>query len=117
MKKYPLAGTGTFTAIDINRGKVRWQKKEPPPTVGGATTTAGGLVFVGVSGKGVLRALDPKTGKLFLQHPLGARVDDAASVYSINGKGHVPIATGGSAVPYGGLAGSRATFTASAPNK
>jgi hypothetical protein len=72
---------------------------------------------VGVSGKGVLRALDPKTGKLFLQHPLGARVDDAASVYSINAKEHVLIATGGSAVPYGGLAGSRATFTVSALNK
>ena len=117
LKKYPLAGTGTFTAIDVNSGKIRWQTKEPVPMVGGATTTAGGLVFVGVSGKGVFQALDAKTGSVLWQHPLGARIDDAASVYSINGKEYVLIATGGSAIPYGGLAGSRATFTAFALNK
>jgi alcohol dehydrogenase (cytochrome c) len=112
VKKYPLAYTGTFTAIDVNTGKVRWQKKEPTPMVGGATTTASGLVFVGVSGKGVFQALDANSGKVLWQHALGARIDDAASVYSIDGKEYVLIGTGGSATPFGGLAGSRATFTA-----
>jgi glucose dehydrogenase len=82
LKRYPLAGTGTFTAIDVDTGRIRWQQKEPVAMVGGATTTAGGLVFVGVSGKGVFQALDAKTGKLRWQHALGGRIDDAAGVYS-----------------------------------
>ena len=72
LKKYPLAGTGTFTAIDVSTGKISWQKKEPVAMIGGATTTAGGLVFVGVSGKGLFQALDAKTGKVLRQQGLGA---------------------------------------------
>jgi alcohol dehydrogenase (cytochrome c) len=85
-KKYPLAGTGTFTAIDVNTGKISWQKREPVAVVGGATTTAGGLVFVGVSGKGMFQALDAKTGDVLWQDSLGGRIDDDASVYSIDAR-------------------------------
>jgi alcohol dehydrogenase (cytochrome c) len=121
-KKYPLAGTGTFTAIDVNTGTIRWQKKEPTGMVGGATTTAGGLIFVGVSGKGVFQALDAKTGAVLWQHSLGGRIDDAASVYSIGGKEYVLIASGGTSigggVGWGGIqTPSPATFTAFALDK
>jgi alcohol dehydrogenase (cytochrome c) len=116
-KKYPLSYTGTFTAIDVNTGKIRWQKKEPLPMVGGATTTASGLVFVGVSGKGIFQALDAKSGEVLWQHALGARIDDAASIYSVGGKEYVLIGTGGGWAPFGGLPGSRATFTAFTLNK
>jgi alcohol dehydrogenase (cytochrome c) len=115
-KKYPLAGTGTFTAIDVNTGKIRWDKKEPVAMVGGATTTAGGLVFVGVSGKGFFQALDAKTGNVLWQQSLGGRIDDAASVYSIGGKEYVLIASGGTSIGgpgWGGIeAPTPATFTA-----
>ena len=89
--------------------------------VGGATTTAGGLVFVGVSGKGIFQALDAKTGDVLWQDSLGGRIDDAASVYSINGKEYVLIASGGSPFlgpgtlghgVHGFVAPSPATFTA-----
>ncbi len=115
-KKYPLAGTGTFTAIDVNTGKIRWQKKEPVAMVGGATTTAGGLVFVGVSGKGSFQALDAKTGKVLWQQALHGRIDDAASVYAIGGKEYVLIASGGTSIGGPGWGGieqpTPATFTA-----
>jgi PQQ-dependent dehydrogenase (methanol/ethanol family) len=115
-KKYPLAGTGTFTAIDVNSGKIRWQKKEPVAMVGGASTTAGGLVFVGVSGKGVFQALEAKTGNVLWQHALGGRIDDAASVYSVDGKEYVLISSGGTSIGGPGWGGmespSPATFTA-----
>jgi PQQ-dependent dehydrogenase (methanol/ethanol family) len=115
-KKYPLAGTGTFTAIDVNSGKISWQKKEPVAMVGGASTTAGGLVFVGVSGKGIFQALDAKTADVLWQDSLGGRIDDAASVYSIDGKEYVLIASGGSTLIGAGTGGmeapSAATFTA-----
>jgi alcohol dehydrogenase (cytochrome c) len=122
-KKYPLAGTGTFTAIDVNSGRIRWQKKEPTAMIGGATTTAGGLVFVGVSGKGAFQAVDAKTGAVLWQYSLGGRIDDAASVYSVNGKEYVLIASGGTslgggATNWGGIANpSPATFTAFALDK
>jgi PQQ-dependent dehydrogenase (methanol/ethanol family) len=115
-KKFPLAGTGTFTAIDTATGKIRWQKKEPVAMVGGATTTAGGLVFVGVSGKGLFQALDAKTGSVLWQQALGGRIDDAASIYSIGGKQYVLIASGGTSIGGPGWGGIQqptpATFTA-----
>jgi alcohol dehydrogenase (cytochrome c) len=116
VKKYKLAGTGTFTAIDVNTGKIRWQKKEPVAMVGGATTTAGGLVFVGVSGKGSFQALDAKTGKVLWQNSVGGRIDDGPSVYSIDGKQYVLIASGGTSLGGPGWGGiekpTPATFTA-----
>jgi alcohol dehydrogenase (cytochrome c) len=117
-KKLPRAvtGTGTFTAIDVETGKIRWQNKEPVAMIGGATTTAGGLVFVGISGKGLFRALDAKTGRVLWQQALGGRIDDAASVYSIDGKQYVLISSGGSSLIGAGTGGfegpSPATFTA-----
>jgi quinoprotein glucose dehydrogenase len=84
--------------------------------VGGATTTAGGLVFVGVSGKGLFQALDAKTGSVLWQNALHGRIDDAASVYSIDGKEYVLIASGGTSLGgpgWGGIqAPTPATFTA-----
>ena len=116
LKKYPLAGTGTFTAVDVDTGKISWQKKEPVAMIGGAIVTAGGLVFVGVSGKGLFQALDAKTGQVLWQHGLGARIDDAASVYSVGGKEYVLIASGGTSIGGPGWGGiekpSPATFTA-----
>jgi PQQ-dependent dehydrogenase (methanol/ethanol family) len=115
-KKYPLAGTGTFTAINVSTGKIRWQKKEPVGLIGGATTTAGGLVFLGVSGKGVFQALDAKTGNVLWQQSVGGRIDAAASVYSVGGKEYVLISSGGTSLGGTGWGGiqspSPATFTA-----
>jgi len=113
---YPLAGTSTFTAIDVDTGKIRWQTKEPTAMIGGATTTAGRLVFVGVSGKGLFQALDATTGKVLWQHALGGRIDDDASVYSVDGKEYVLIASGGTSVGGAGWGGietpSPSTITA-----
>src|SRR2546426_554717 len=36
---------GTFTAIDVNTGKIAWQNKLPDPLIGGAPATAGGPGF------------------------------------------------------------------------
>jgi len=84
--------------------------------VGGATTTASRLVFVAVSGKGLFEALDAKTGTVLWQHALGGRIDDAASIYSVNGKEYVVVASGGTSIGGAGWGGietpSPATFTA-----
>jgi len=71
-KKYPLAGTGTFTAIDVNTGSIRWQKKEPTGMVGGGPRLRAASSSVAVSGKGLFQALDAETGTVFWQHALAA---------------------------------------------
>jgi alcohol dehydrogenase (cytochrome c) len=53
---------GTFTAIDVNTGKIRWQRKTPRHLMySGALATEGGLVFFG-DADGWLNALDARSG-------------------------------------------------------
>ena len=54
---------GIFSAIDVNTGRIRWQKKVHGHLMyGGALATEGGLVFFG-SSQGWLNALDAETGR------------------------------------------------------
>jgi alcohol dehydrogenase (cytochrome c) len=75
---------GTFSAIDVNTGKIRWQKKVPKHLMyGGALATEGGLVFFGQA-RGWLEAVDAETGETlwryqvseaFLGPPISFTVD------------------------------------------
>src|SRR5256884_2800066 len=49
--------SGTFTAIDVNTGKIAWQNKLPDPLIGGGPAPAGGG---GVSRRGGPRAPFPR---------------------------------------------------------
>ena len=42
---YPI--DGTFTAINVNTGKIAWQHKSDLPMYGGVLATASNLVFTG----------------------------------------------------------------------
>ena len=54
---------GIFSAIDVNTGRIRWQKKVRGHLMyGGALATEAGLVFFG-SSQGWLYALDSETGR------------------------------------------------------
>ncbi len=64
---------GTVTAIDVNTGKIRWQRKTPRHLrYSGALATEGGLVFFG-DAEGWLNALDAETGATLWRQ----QVDDA----------------------------------------
>jgi glucose dehydrogenase len=64
---------GTFTAIDVRTGKIRWQRKVPKHMMwGGAVATEGGLVFFGQA-RGWLEAVDEQTGETLWR----SQVDDA----------------------------------------
>src|SRR3989442_7583512 len=60
---------GTFTAIDVNTGKIAWQNKLPDPLIGGALATAGGVVFTGGGGPGNFYAVGAETCKELLRVP------------------------------------------------
>jgi PQQ-dependent dehydrogenase (methanol/ethanol family) len=60
---------GTFTAVDLATGKIRWQNKvENPLMYGGAVATAGGLVFF--PEPRYLNAVDAETGRLLWRYEL-----------------------------------------------
>jgi len=85
---------GLFTAIDVDNGKVSWQKRVPQPMMGGALATAGDLVFTG-EGNGWFDAFNAKNGNRLWRFNLGAGVNAPPITYEVNGKQYVAVAAGG----------------------
>ncbi|MBI4591281.1 MAG: PQQ-dependent dehydrogenase, methanol/ethanol family [Candidatus Rokubacteria bacterium] len=86
---------GTFTAIDVNTGKIAWQNKLPDPLIGGALATAGGVVFTGGDGTGNFYAFDAMTGKEIWRFNCGAGVNAAPISFEIDGEQFIAVAAGG----------------------
>lgn len=100
---------GRLSAIDLNRGEIRWQVPlgEYPelaargvPTTGtenfgGSLVTAGGLVFIAATLDEKLRAFDKSTGRVLWEAKLEAGGYATPATYEANGKQFVVIAAGG----------------------
>ncbi len=100
---------GQLTAIDLNRGEIRWQRvlgeypeltaRGVPPTgtenFGGTIVTAGGLVFIGATRDKMFRAFDARSGELLWQTKLPAGGYATPSTYSVNGRQFVVIPASG----------------------
>lgn len=85
---------GTFTAIDVNSGKIAWNVTVPQPTMGGALVTAGNIAFMG-EGNGWFDAFNAKTGKKLWHFYLGAGVNAPPVAYEVNGREYIAVAAGG----------------------
>ncbi|MDH5609290.1 MAG: pyrroloquinoline quinone-dependent dehydrogenase [Cyclobacteriaceae bacterium] len=106
---------GTLSAIDLNRGEIRWQVplgEYPelraaglPPTgthnLGGPIVTAGGLVFIAATRDEKIRAFDKATGHIVWEYKLPAGGYATPSTYEVDGRQYLVIAAGG-----GGKVGS-----------
>lgn len=102
---------GMLTAVDLMKGKIRWQVPlgsfapgkpgVPPGTVslGGPIVTAGGLIFIAGTMDPFFRAFDVETGKELWQAQLPASGHATPITYQLNPKGKqfVVIAAGGHA--------------------
>ncbi len=100
---------GTLNAVDLNTGKIKWTVplgEYPELTArgipvtgtenyGGPVVTAGGLLFIGATADGKIRAFDKETGEMLWQHDLPRDGNATPSTYLIDGKQYVVISAGG----------------------
>lgn len=100
---------GTLNAINLNTGEQEWQvplgeypdlrEKGIPPTgtenYGGPVVTAGGVVFIAATLDEKIRAFNKRTGELLWEHDLPAAGFATPSVYEVEGRQYLVIASGG----------------------
>ncbi|MGH7321488.1 MAG: pyrroloquinoline quinone-dependent dehydrogenase [Candidatus Rokuibacteriota bacterium] len=86
---------GTFSAVDVNTGRIAWQQKLPDPLIGGALATAGGVVFTGGDGTGNFYAFDARTGRELWRFQTGAGVNAAPISFEVDGEQFIAVAAGG----------------------
>lgn len=101
---------GTLSAINLDSGNYAWKIPfgEYPELVakgmkdtgsenhGGPVVTAGGLLFIGATHyDNKFRAFDKKTGKLMWEAVLPFAANATPSVYEVDGKQYIVVATGG----------------------
>jgi quinoprotein glucose dehydrogenase len=98
---------GTLSAIDLNKGAIRWQiplgeypelklKNTGSDNYGGPVVTASGLLFIAATSfDKKFRAFDKLTGKLLWETTLPAAGNATPSIYEINGREYLVIVCGG----------------------
>ncbi len=100
---------GTLTAIDLERGELRWQatlgelqelsERGVLPTgtenYGGPLVTAGGLVFIAATKDEKFRAFDKDTGELLAEWELPAGGYATPASFAVEGRQYVVVAAGG----------------------
>ena len=85
---------GTFTAIDLNTGKIAWNVNTDQPMIGGSLATAGNLVFTG-EGNLMFRAFDERNGGTLWSFQAGAGCNAPPVTYELDGTQFIAVACGG----------------------
>jgi quinoprotein glucose dehydrogenase len=99
---------GTLTAIDMNRGDLKWKVvlgdndsafagklQTGTENYGGPVVTAGGLLFIAATKDGKIRAFNKNTGKLLWESQLPHPGFATPAIYEVDGKQYIVIACGG----------------------
>ncbi len=100
---------GTLTAIDLQRGELRWQiplgyfpaladrfgRKTGAENYGGPIVTAGGVLFIAATPDEMFRAFDKEAGSLLWEAKLPAGGFATPGTYMVDGTQYVVVAAGG----------------------
>lgn len=88
---------GYFSAYDPTTGEMIWRQIFEGYGQAGSVVTAGGVVFVGTGSNiaGYFFAYDARTGEELWRFNTGAGVFASPSIYVIDGKEYVTVASGG----------------------
>jgi len=89
--------SGTITALDLDTGRIRWQRRTELPMVGGLLATAGGVIFAG-EGDGRFAALDAQTGESLWSYQSDYGVNAPPITYAVGGRQYVSVAAGGNSL-------------------
>jgi outer membrane protein assembly factor BamB len=84
---------GHVTAIDADRGRVRWTYDTDTPMVAAVTPTAGGLLLTGDC-KGNFLAFDAASGKVLLKKNMTDPIGGGVITYMLGGRQYVAVAGG-----------------------
>jgi len=120
MRRRPLLGPsgapciappwGRLVALDLAHGRIAWSRPlgnsrgQAPwpfwflkgvPNMGGPLATRSGLLFIGASTDGYLRAIDQQTGKVLWRHHLPAPAQATPMTYVAGNRQYVVVAAGG----------------------
>jgi glucose dehydrogenase len=83
--------SGTFSAVDLATGRIRWQRKTADHLAyGGALATAGGLVFFPEK-DGHLNALDAESGKTLWRYQVDDRVLGSPIAFAVDGQQRIGV--------------------------
>jgi alcohol dehydrogenase (cytochrome c) len=85
--------SGSFKAIDVKTGAIKWDVATRSPMVAGVLATAGGLVFTG-DAEGFFTAYDDATGKVLWSFQCGSGHHASPITYTLDGRQYIAVCVG-----------------------
>ncbi|HEU4569085.1 MAG TPA: PQQ-binding-like beta-propeller repeat protein [Gemmatimonadales bacterium] len=85
---------GLLSAVNLQNGRIAWQKQVDQPMMGGTLSTAGGLTFTG-EGNGTFEARDSRTGQMLWSFHAGAGCNSTPMAFTMDGEDFIGMACGG----------------------
>jgi alcohol dehydrogenase (cytochrome c) len=85
--------SGSFKAIDVKTGKIKWDVATRSPMVAGVLATAGGLVFTG-DAEGYFTAYDADDGKALWNFQCGSGHHASPITYTLEGRQYIAVCVG-----------------------